>query len=95
MNIPTTTVTQDKWNAGGISGTDIDGFIFQPFRMINNKIYKGSCYGMKFKTSEEMWEFAFVHGYTKPFYRRRWCDACHCMHSFLKRDCPNRFKIKN
>ena len=86
------TVSSKNWSVGGMSGTDIDGHVFQPFRIINNKIHEGSQYGRKFETSEEMWAFALLYGYLEEHFRRSWCGTCKKVHSYLDRDCPDRFK---
>jgi hypothetical protein len=85
-------VSNQDFCVGGISGTDIDGYIFQPFRVIDGKHYHASHYGRRFKDTWEASRFSLLYGYSQPYYRRLWCDACKCVHSFLKQDCPNRWK---
>ena len=86
------TVTQIGWNCGVQTGSDFDGAILEPFRVINDKIYHGSQYGRKFPDSESAWKFALTYGYIRPYYRRSWCATCNKVHSFLDRECPDRFK---
>ena len=86
------TVGQKGWNVDVTTGTEINGAILNVFRVIDGKIYHGSYYGKQFTSSKLAWTFASIHGYTTRYFRRNWCNECKEVHSFLKRECPNRFK---
>jgi len=86
------TVTQQGWSVSVQTSNSYEGAILQVFRMIDNKIYHGSCYGKWFPNSKLAWNYALIHGYTRRYFRRKWCGACGEVHSFLKKGCPNRYK---
>lgn len=86
------TVTQKGWSVSVQTSSSYDGAILYVFRMVGNKIFKGSYYEKWFASREDAWQFAYIHGYTQRYFRRSWCDCCKEVHSFLKRECPNRFK---
>ena len=88
MRTTITTVCQDKFSVSAISdGSGV--YTFTPTRHVGNKIYKLSQYGRQFTDSKELWDFAYLYGYTKEHYRRAFCSVCGETHSFLKRSCPN------
>ena len=75
------TVTQGPWNVGTMTGSGIDGAILQVFRIVNNKIYRASCYGMQFPNTDAAFAYALERGYSQE-YRRGWCPRCRKQHYF-------------
>ena len=70
------TVTRGPWNSSSRSGTDIDGHIFQPFRVVNRgepgpmKFMRAASYGKRFDSQEQVTAYAIEHGFSQPFYSR-------------------------
>ncbi len=96
-----TTVTRDHWSVGYTSGTGIKGVILKVSKHydlhdketgFNFKIRYGMHNNKQFASQEAANAFALERGYLQVHYRRRWCSACMKVHSYLKRNCPNRFK---
>lgn len=79
------TVTQGPWNVSVCTSSDAPGARLSVFRgFYKNRPRYGDANGLQFKTSDEAWAFALLHGYIQV-YRKGWCVGCRKQHWFCGR----------